>query len=412
MPDYFKIEHYNMLLLATGFIALLAAIIPVITQRKIISAPVVYMLLGIGIYFIFLHYFFNPMEYMEVIKKVTEFVVIIALTNAGLKIKKPFKWSTWRSSFRLLLVVMPFTIVAAAFLGWWIIGLAPATALLFGALIAPTDPVLASELQTSQPSKADTSKIKLGLTSEAGLNDGLAFPFTYFAILAAQKGMEFENWVGDWLLHYVLIKSVIAIIIGLLSGWILFKIVFNIAKNDMLTKISRGILSLSLTLLPYALTEMIGGYGFIAVFVAACIFSRYEEFDKHMDSLHDFNEELESPIVAIIFVVTGIFIASHYYILMDAKILSVAFIMIFLIRPVIGYLSLLGTDLNKFQKFVLSFYGIRGIGSVFYLAYAFTAADFKDAEKLFDITIAIIFFSVLIHGLTAHSVQKRIHKHE
>ncbi|GGB66838.1 cation transporter [Flavobacterium suaedae] len=412
MPDYFEIEYYNMVLLATGVIALLAAIIPVITQRKVLSAPVVYMLLGIGGYFIFLHYFFQPMDYMEVIKKVTEFVVIIALTNAGLKIKEPFKWSTWRNSLRLLAIVMPFTIVAAAFLGWWIIGLAPATALLFGALIAPTDPVLASELQTSQPSEADTSKIKLGLTSEAGLNDGLAFPFTYFAILAAQKGMEIENWIGDWLLHYVLIRIVVAVIIGLLSGWILFKIVFNVAKNELLTQISRGILSLSLTLLPYAITEMVGGYGFIAVFIAACIFSRYEKFDEHMDSLHDFNEELESLIVAVIFIVTGIFIASHYYILIDVKIISVALIMIFLIRPVIGYLSLLGTDLNKFQKFVLSFYGIRGIGSVFYLAYALTSADFKDSEKLFEITIAIIFFSVLIHGLTAHRVQKRIYKHD
>ncbi len=412
MPNYFEIEYYNMVLLATGIIALLAAIVPVITQRKVISAPVVYLLLGIGIYFVFLRYFFQPMEYMETIKKVTEFVVIISLTNAGLKIKEPFKWHTWRNSFRLLAIVMPLTIVTAAFLGWWIIGLAPATALLFGALIAPTDPVLAGELQTSQPSETDTSKIKLGLTSEAGLNDGLAFPFTYFAILAAQKGLDFENWIGEWLLHHVLIRIVIAIGIGLLTGWILFKIVFNIARNDMLTKISRGILSLSLTLLPYAITEMIGGYGFIAVFVAACIFSRYEEFDNHMDSLHDFNEELESLIVAVVFIVTGIFIASHYYILIETKIIAIALIMIFVIRPVLGYLSLLGTQLSKFQRFVLSFYGIRGIGSVFYLAYAVTAADFKDADILFDITIAVIFVSVLVHGLTAHNIQKRISKYD
>ena len=127
-------------------------------------------------------------------------------------------------------------------------------------------------------------------------------------------------------------------------------------------------------------------------------------FNKSEDSIFR-----KSP---VIFIVTGIFIASHYYILIDVKIISVALIMIFLIRPVIGYLSLLGTDLNKFQKFVLSFYGIRGIGSVFYLAYALTSADFKDSEKLFEITIAIIFFSVLIHGLTAHRVQKRIYKHD
>ncbi|KAF2518776.1 sodium:proton exchanger [Flavobacterium salilacus subsp. salilacus] len=408
MPEYFKPEEYNFILLATGIIALLAAIVPVVMQNKIVSAPIVYILCGIASYFLLLRFFFNPMQYMETIKHVTEFVIIISLTNAGLKIKEPFRWHTWRSSFRLLIIAFPITMVAAACLGWWIAGLAPVTAILFGTLITPTDPVLAGELQTSQPSEEDTSKIRLGLTSEAGLNDGLAFPFTYFAIMAAQYGFNIETWVGEWLWHYVIFKIGIALVVGLLTGWTLFKIIFNIAKKSMLSKISRGILSLALTLLPYALTEIVGGYGFIAVFIAACMFSRYEKFDKHMDSLHDFNEELESLVVAVIFIITGIFIASHYYILLNPGIVAVALIMILVVRPVAGYTSFIRSNLNPFQKFVLSFYGIRGIGSIFYLAYALTSAEFKDAEKLFDITIATIFFSVLIHGLTAHIIQKRI----
>ncbi len=412
IPEYFKLEDYNLVLLATGIITLLAAIVPVIMQSKIISAPVVYMLCGIAGYFLLLRFFFQPMQYMETIKHVTEFVVIVALTNAGLKIKEPFRWHTWRNSFRLLIIALPITIVAATYIGWWITGLAPATALLFGALIAPTDPVLAGELQTSKPSKKDTSKIRLGLTSEAGLNDGLAFPLTYFAIMATQYGLSFETWIGEWLLHYIFFKITIAVVLGLITGWGLFKIVFNIVKSNMFSKISRGILSLALTLLPYTLTEIVGGYGFIAVFVAACMFSRYEKFNKHMDNLHDFNEELESLVVTIIFIVTGVFIASHYYILLKPEIVSVALLMIFIVRPVAGYASFIRSDLNSFQKFVLSFYGIRGIGSVFYLTYALTSADFKDAEKLFDITIATIFFSILIHGLTAHIVQKKINTYE
>lgn len=412
MPDYFALENYDLILLSLGVAAILAATVPVLMKRKFISAPIIYMLFGIGVYLLLLHYFFQPMQYSEIIKRVTEFVVIIALTNAGLKIKEPFKWKTWRHSFRLLAIAMPITIVAASFLGWWIAGFAPATALLFGALISPTDPVLASELQTSQPSDADTSKIRLGLTSEAGLNDGLAFPFTYFAIMAAQYGMNFEDWIGNWLWHHFLLRIAIGLIIGIALGWVLFKIVFNIAEKDMLSKISRGILSLSLTLVPYAITEVIGGYGFIAVFAAACMFSRYEKFDEHMDSLHDFNEELESIVVAIIFIATGIFIASNYYIFLNFSIVAIALLMILIVRPAAGYLSLIGTKLNTFQRFVLSFYGIRGIGSVFYLAYALTTVKFENSEKLFDVTIATIFFSVLIHGLTAQSVQKRIKKYD
>ncbi|WP_159799465.1 sodium:proton antiporter [Flavobacterium sp. MK4S-17] len=412
MPDYFTLEDYNLILLITGIIAMLAAIVPVIMSRSYISAPIVYLIIGIASYFIFLHYFFEPLRHLDIIKRISEFVVIVALTNAGLKIKEPFKWETWKYSFRLLAIAMPITIVAAAFLGWKIAGLAPATALLFGALIAPTDPVLAGELQTSEPSKADTSKIRLGLTSEAGANDGLAFPFTYAAILYAVAGGDYTEWIGYWFLHDFLIKITLGVIIGLITGWGLYKLVFSISSTAILNKISRGILSLSLTLLPYALTEIIGGYGFIAVFVAACMFSRYEIFDSHMDSLHDFNEELESIVVAIIFIATGIFISSQYYILLNPEIVAVALIMILVVRPLAGYLSLVKTNLNHFQKFVLSFYGIRGIGSVFYLTYALTYTKFVDTDKLFDITIATIFFSVLIHGLTAELVQNRIDKYD
>jgi NhaP-type Na+/H+ or K+/H+ antiporter len=412
MFQYLTDHNYNIILLAAGFIALLAAITPVLLERRYTSPPIVYLIIGLGVYFVFTKTTIKPLEHMDVIRRITEFVVIISLTNAGLKIRKPFRWESWRYSFRLLLITMPLTIVAAGFLGWWVMGLAPAGAMLFAALISPTDPVLAAELQTSQPSKDDTSKIKLGLTSEAGMNDGLAFPFTYFAIMAATKGMDIESWIGEWLLHDVLLKIVIGVAVGLSTGWLLFKVIFSIGSKDMLSKISRGILSLSLTLLPYAITEILGGYGFIAVFAAACMFSNYEEHDKHMDSLHDFNEELEGLFVAFLFIATGIFTASYYELLFDWQVITVAALMVFAVRPAAGYISLAGTSLNRFQKFVLSFYGIRGIGSIFYLSYALGEAEFSDAQKLIEVTMATIFLSVLVHGLTARIVQKKIKIHD
>ncbi|MGV3459247.1 MAG: cation:proton antiporter [Flavobacterium sp.] len=353
-------------------------------------------------------YEFDPLKNLELIERITEFVLLVALANAGLKIKEPFSWKTWHYSFRLLTIAMLLTIAAGAFISWKIAGLAPAGALLFGALIAPTDPVLASELQTSEPSKKDTSTIKLGLTTEAGINDGLAFPFVYFAIYAATKGLDFEEWAGGWFIHDFIIKIIIAIGIGLAVGALLCRLVFTSGSRDKISKISRGIISLALMLLPYAVTEIIGGYGFLAVFVAACIFSHREEHAEHMDDLHDFNEELESIVVAIIFIMTGFFIAYHHEILYDTEILAVALLMVFIVRPVAGYLSLLGTKLIPFQKFVLSFYGIRGVGSLYYLAYALTAATFTDAAKLLEITIVTIFMSMLVHGFTARFIQKKI----
>jgi len=410
---YFETEHYNYLLLIAGLVALLAAIIPEVLRKKYISAPIIYLIIGAGVYAFAHRYEVKPLEHLEEIKHITEFVILVALANAGLSIKEPFKWKTWRNAFRLLVIAMPVTIVAAAFLGWWIIGLAPATALLFGALISPTDPVLASELQTSEPGEEDTSQSKLGLTAEAGVNDGLAFPFTYLAIFAATKGLDYKKWIGEWLLHEFLIKILLGVVIGLISGWLLYKLIVSISRDhDTLGRISRGILSLALLSLPYAITEYIGGYGFLAVFFAACMFSNYELHSKHMNNLHDFNEELESFVVAVIFITIGFFIAFHYTIFYDIEIMGTALLMVLVVRPLAGYVSLIKTGLNPFQKFVLSFYGIRGIGSLYYLAFALAAAPFTDPERLIAVTTATIFFSVVIHGISARYVQKRIKQYD
>lgn len=413
MPHYFKPDNYTLILLLAGAIALLAAVVPTMLRKRYISAPIVYLLIGAAGFFMFNYDDVHPLEHLGEIQHVSEFVVLVALANAGLRIKEPFKWSSWKYAVRLLVITMPLTIIVAAVLGWQFMGFAPATAMLFGALISPTDPVLASELQTSAPGKDDRSQSKLGLTAEAGINDGLAFPFTWLAIALVTKGSNYSEWIGNWLLHDVLIKMALGVGIGLLTGWGLYKIIFSISsKEDTLGRISRGILALALILLPYTLCEVTGGYGFLAVFFAACMFSRYEKSQKHMHSLHDFNEELEAFAVAAIFVTIGIFIALHYHLLLNFNILATALIMVLIVRPLAGWIALAGSGLNNFQKFVLSFYGMRGIGSLFYLAFALQQADFDQPKKLVAVTTATIFFSVLIHGISARHVQKRIKKYD
>jgi NhaP-type Na+/H+ or K+/H+ antiporter len=414
MAHYFTTNTYILILLAFGIMAMVAAIVPVLLRKKYFSAPIVYLLLGGITYILVIPLKLKPLENLPIIEHITEFVILVALANTGMRIKEPFAWRTWKYAFRLLAIAMPLTIVAASFLGWWAMGFAPATAMLFGALIAPTDPVLASELQTSEPGKPDSSQSKLGLTAEAGINDGLAFPFTYFAIMYITKGANYQDWIGEWFLHEFVLKIVLGVGIGLAMGWLFYKLVVFISSkyNEKLDGISKGILSLSVTFIPYAVSEIVGGYGFLAVFFAACMFSRCEKLQHHINSLHDFNEELESLVVAAIFIATGFFIALHYQLLFDPYILGTALFMVLVVRPLAGWLSLVKTGLNPFQKIVLSFYGIRGIGSIFYLAYALNAANFPQAEKLIAVTTATIFFSVLIHGITARAVQKRIKKYD
>ncbi|MDR7210985.1 sodium:proton antiporter [Flavobacterium piscis] len=409
MMKLLNLESYNYYLLAGGIITLLAAIIPNVFEKKHLTPPIIYLFIGIVIAFAGRRYTdFDVMQHSNIIRRVSEFVVIIALTNAGLKIKKPFSWETWKYSFRLLLITMPLTIIGAAYAGWWLLGLAPAAAVLFGALISPTDPVLASELQTSRPSKKDLSKIRLGLTSEAGLNDGLAFPFTYFAIFLAANGHDYSQWIGKWFYIEVLYKIAVGGIIGLLAGWFLYKLIFKITSESYHSGISQGILSLALTLLPYGLTELLGGYGFIAVFIAACAFSNSEDKVKHMDTLHDFTEEIERIFVAFLFIFVGIYVYASVDELLDFMTIATALIVLFIIRPLSGWIALYRTDLSAFEKFALSFYGIRGVGSIFYLMYAFEKANFPNSYELIRVSTVVIVLSVLIHGLSAAMMQKKL----
>ena len=373
----FKIEAYEFFLLAFGSIALLAATVPHILKNRPVTAPILYAVIGGILYFTGRNYemvkVFND---LNVILHLSEFVVIVALTGAGLKIKRPFSISSWTFALPLLLVTMPLTILATAFLGQWALGLAPATALLFGALISPTDPVLAADIQTTQPSKSDHSRTRLALTAEAGFNDGLAFPFTILAVYLVNKGFDFSQWGMDWFIVDVIYKITVGCAIGLGLGWLLFKVIFGLTAREKHSGISRGILSLALTLLPYALTEMVGGYGFIAVFVAACAFGNSEQHAEYMDSLHDFSEEIEHIFVALIFVIIGLYVVAFYEDLARWDVILTAVGIVFVIRPISGWLALSGSGLTIFEKFFLSFYGIRGIGSIFYLTYGLKAAKF------------------------------------
>ncbi|HEU4497661.1 MAG TPA: cation:proton antiporter, partial [Flavobacterium sp.] len=217
---------------------------------------------------------------------------------------------------------------------------------------------------------------------------------------------------GEWLLVEFLYKTLAGVGIGIFLGWILYKLVFPFTSKSQQTKISRGILSLALTLIPYAIAQIAGSYGFLAVFFAASVFSHREKYSDHMDNLHDFTEEVERIFVALLFVIIGIYMASNRNDLLDIELIITALIIILIIRPIAGWISLLGKKISGFEKFVLSFYGIRGIGSIYYLMYALAAAEFADSEKLIQLTAVTIILSVLIHGISASTIQKKLDRYD
>lgn len=398
---FFHVHAYDPLLLLAAVVVLAAALVPRLSSRYL-SAPLLFMLAGAAVFAL-------PVDWRlpDLVKetlwplRLTELGVIIALTAAGLKVNKPFAWKSWHVSWRLLAITMPLTIAAVAWLGWWGLGLLPASALLLGAAVAPTDPVLAADVETTAPVEPDTSDTRVALTTEAGLNDGLAFPFTNLALAALLAGLDPGDWLTGWLVMDVLYKIAAAVAIGALSGWLLGKLLFRLPVTDNLARTMTGSIALSLTLLPYALAQLAASYGFVAVFIAACVFRQQESHHQYQQVLHDFSEEMEHVLMAVLMFLIGAYVVSGVLAGLSWSMIAVALATVFVVRPLTGLAALAGASLPQEERLVVAFYGIRGIGSFYYLAYAFSRADFPQAHLLWQLLILIVVISVMVHGLTA-----------
>lgn len=272
MLDLF--DAHSVVYALAGLAALGGALLPRLIGHLPASPPMAFLALGLLVFSLPLGLgTIDPLERGGVTEYLTEIGVIVALMGAGLKLDRPFGWCTWQPTIRLLAITMPLTIALAALLGWWAVGLVPATAVLLGAVLAPTDPVLASDVQVGPPGgdPAEEDDLRFSLTSEAGLNDALAFPFTNAAIAMAIAGTDGSSWLLAWFGIDVVYKLAVGLVLGVLIGKLLSVIVFRTPENLRLASRGEGFVALAGTFLAYGVTEMFGGYGFLAVFVAAVV---------------------------------------------------------------------------------------------------------------------------------------------
>jgi NhaP-type Na+/H+ or K+/H+ antiporter len=352
----------------------------------------------------------DPIEHSEATEYLTEVGVIVALMGAGLKLDRPLGWSTWRPTVRLLAITMPVTIGLSALLGWWAVGLAPATALLLGAVLAPTDPVLASDVQVGPPGgdPHEEDDLRFSLTSEAGLNDALAFPFTNAAIAMAVAGTNPSGWLLEWLAVDVAYKLALGMLGGLLIGKLLAVVVFRTPEELRLASRGEGFVALAGTFLAYGATEAVGGYGFLAVFVAAVALRRSESDHDFHETLHDFAEQTEQLLMIALVVLLGGAIAGGILAPLTWQAAVAGLVLLFVVRPVVGWYSLAGTSTPKGERAAIAFFGIRGIGSLYYLAYALNAATFPEADLLWAMVAFTVVVSIVVHGTTATAVTRRL----
>ncbi|GAA3103725.1 cation:proton antiporter [Streptosporangium carneum] len=397
----------DLIFAVAGAGALLAAVLPRLVRRRPFSLPLACLVGGFALYLLPLDLPVpDPVARRSLVEHATEVCVLISLMGAGLAINRPFGRRRWASTWRLLGLTLPLTVVAVALAAHTLLGWPVAAAVLLGAVLAPTDPVLASDVQVGEPvdSERDDDEVRFGLTSEAGLNDGLAFPLVYAAIaMALVPGV---GWAGEWVVTDLLYRCGAGVLCGLLAGKVLGRLFFRAHRSDLrLAEHRDGFVALATTFLAYGLTELVHGYGFIAVFVTACTIRAAERAHGYNGVLHGFIEQIERLFTAWLILLLGGFVATGGLSALTWRGAAVALLLLLVIRPLVGWAAGLGGHAGPRERGATAFFGIRGIGSLFYLAYALGKADFGVPEaELWAVVAFTVLASLILHGVTATPV--------
>ena len=413
-----------------GALFLLMALSSAFLRRLPISTSVIYLAFGLAIGpFGFGLLRIDVREAFGWLEPLTEVAVVISLFVGGLKLRLPFRDGAWRAAYRLAGPTMLVTIGAVALFAHLVLGLDAALALLLGAVLAPTDPVLAGAVSVNDA--ADHDRLRYGLSGEAGLNDGLAFPFVVLALLWGEHRMA-----GDWLVPWAAQRVGWAVVAGLVIGYLIghgvgrAAILLRTLHRDRAA--AGDFLALAVIALAYVAADLLGAWGFLAVF-AAGIGLRRAELRVAADHspaerlvLEQPGEpDLEEPAMAagvvvaetlsfggtaerllevLLMVLIGTSLPIHW----DLRAVPLALALIFVIRPLATLLLLRGTPTTAAQRRLMGWFGIRGIGSVYYLSYALGhGIGGPDATDAASFTISVLAISVVLHGVTAQPLLDR-----
>jgi NhaP-type Na+/H+ or K+/H+ antiporter len=353
--------------------------------------------------------------------------VIVSLFTAGLKLRMPWRDPRWWLPVRLAFLSMTVTVGLVAFVGTRWLGLSLGAAVLLGAILAPTDPVLASDVQVEQPT--DTDRLRFALTGEAGLNDGTAFPFVMLGL-----GLLGLHEIGPFGLRWLGVDVVWSVVGGLAIGaglgTLVGRTVVHLRRRHEEAVGLDDFLTLGLIALSYGAALLAHTYGFLAVFAAGLALRRIERLaadaasggssDAHLvadpsldpddaatgetapaylaSALLGFNEQLERIAEVAVVVLVGALLPLSS---MPRDALWFVPVLFILIRPAAVLLGLAGARATRLQRRMISWFGIRGIGSLYYLMFAITH-HLPDgvAARLTSITLVVIAVSVVVHGVS------------
>ncbi len=361
------------------------------------------------------------------LERLAEVALLVSLFTAGMKLEVPFKDRRWRIPVQLATVSMLATVAAIAAVGVWLLKLPLGAAVLLGAILAPTDPVLASDVQVANP--GDRDRLRFGLTGEGGLNDGSAFPLVMLGL-----GLLGVHELGDmqwrWWTIDVLWAVAGGLALGYAMGTLVGRAIIYLRTQRLEALGSDEFIALGLIALTYGLALLTLTYGFLAVFAAGLALRRIDEptavatpapnallsaedqraTGSHapahmMRQVERFNSQLESFAEVAMVLVVGVLLATTRF---DPNVLWFVPLLFLVIRPVAVAIGLLGTDAKPAQRRLMAWFGIRGIGSLYYLLFAIShGIAVPLAGQLLNITLAVVVASVVAHGISVTPLMKR-----
>ncbi len=401
------VDSYILFLLGLGAVVLLVSWAPIGLRRLPFSLAMVCVILGFLLFNARLLSFDpNPRTYDTLIERMSELALIVALMGAGLKLDRPFGWRSWSNTWRLLGIAMPLTIVAIAWLGWVGFGFSLAMSMLLGAALAPTDPVLAAEVQVGPPRSGDNDEVRFSLTSEAGFNDALAFPFVHLAILLSVAATASSVPIGDWFASDVGWRLGAGGLVGYLAGLVFGRLVFS-SRRFSLSNAGDGLVVLAATLLTYAACELVHGYGFLGVFICGLTIRSAERSHEFHEVMHQFADQLERLLMMLLLVLLGGAIARGVLSSLSWSDVLLSVLILFVVRPISAWVALIGSGVPSSDRLLIAFFGIRGLGTIYYAAYAINHGSFGNSERLWAVISVIVLLSIFVHGVAASLLMRR-----
>jgi NhaP-type Na+/H+ or K+/H+ antiporter len=414
-----------------GGLLLVRGLTPTVLKRSPVTAAMFYLAVGLLVGPSVLNLFhFNPLQESALLEVLTEVAVLISLFSAGVKMPVPFSFSRWRAPLLLASVSMSMTVALVAAFAYYVLGLPLGAGVLLGAIVAPTDPVLATDVQSRHP--GDRDQLRFTLTCEAGMNDGSAFPFVMLGL-----GMLGLHELGDFNLRWVVVDvlwaTVGGMVIGVVAGVALARLGWKLRRAPHQHELMDDFLGLGLIGVVYGLSVMLNAWGFLAVFFAAVALRQTElklakitrhamdeclaptAFDEQADQLTPaspdleplptvsegslvFKEHLErlSEVVLVLLVGGTLFLNSWSW---DA--VGLALFLFLVARPVSVFFGLLGTRTTLRIRAMTGWFGVRGIGSLYYLMYAIQHGLPEPLGlQLIQLTLIVVTLSILLHGIS------------